>query len=122
MISATPSTSSWCQLRQTSPARGSRWIRLWAPRAPATSEILWRASGRARAPMKLVCGDAVEFPLPEGPCLAFLFNPFGAPVMRRLLAAWKKSLSKTFAGRMGQLDILYVNNEQERVLERQAGF
>jgi hypothetical protein len=72
--------------------------------------------------MKLVCGDAVEFPLPEGPCLAFLFNPFGAPVMRRLLAAWRLSLRKTLAGRARQLDILYVNNEQERVLEQQAGF
>jgi SAM-dependent methyltransferase len=83
---------------------------------------VWRDSERAQAPMRLVCSDAVEFPLPQGPCLAFMFNPFGAPVMRRLLAAWNKSLFKTFAGRMGQLDILYVNNEQERVLERQAGF
>ena len=79
---------------------------------------VWRASGRARAPMRLVCRDAAEFRLPAGPCLAFLFNPFGAPVMRRVLAGWKKAL----AGRPRQLDILYVNNEQERVLERQAGF
>jgi SAM-dependent methyltransferase len=83
---------------------------------------VWRASARARAPMKLVCGDAVEFPLPEGPCLAFLFNPFGAPVMRRLLTAWRLSLRKALAGRARQLDILYVNNEQERVLEQQPGF
>ena len=79
---------------------------------------IWRASGRAQAPMKMICGDAVDFRLPEGPCLAFLFNPFGAPVMRRLLAAWKKVL----AGRAGDLDLLYVNNEQERALERQSGF
>ena len=79
---------------------------------------VWRASGRARAPMRVVCGDAVEFPLPAGPCLAFLFNPFGAPVMRRLLTAW----SKVLAGRPAPLDILYVNNEQESVLERQAEF
>jgi SAM-dependent methyltransferase len=79
---------------------------------------VWRASGRARVPMKIICGDAVEFLLPAGPCLAFLFNPFGAPVMRRLLTAWRKAL----VGRPGQLDLIYVNNEQERVLERQAGF
>jgi SAM-dependent methyltransferase len=79
---------------------------------------VWRASGRARAPMRVVCGDAVEFSLPAGPCLAFLFNPFGAPVMRRLLMAWSKAL----AGRPAPLDILYVNNEQESVLERQAEF
>jgi SAM-dependent methyltransferase len=78
----------------------------------------WRASGRVRAQMRVVCRDAVEFRLPDGPCLAFLFNPFGAPVMRRLLTAWKKSLAE----RAAQLDILYVNNEQERELEQQAGF
>jgi SAM-dependent methyltransferase len=78
---------------------------------------VWRAAGLARAPMKLICADAVDFPLPPGPCLAFLFNPFGAPVMRRLLAAWKKRV----AARTSQVDIIYVNNEQERVLERQAG-
>jgi len=78
----------------------------------------WRASGYALARAKIVCGDAVEMPLPKGPCLAFLFNPFGAPVMRRLLKAW----NKTLAGRAGHLDLIYVNNEQEHVLERQAGF
>lgn len=79
---------------------------------------LWRAAGRARAPMRMICGDAVEFKFPSGHCVAFLFNPFGAPVMRRLLAA----LAKGFAERAGQLDLLYVNNEQEKALERQAGF
>jgi SAM-dependent methyltransferase len=79
---------------------------------------LWRALGRARSPMKIICRDAVEFRLPAGPCLAFLFNPFGAPVMRRLLTSWRKGM----AGRAGQLDLIYVNNEQECVLERQPGF
>jgi SAM-dependent methyltransferase len=79
---------------------------------------LWRATERARSPMRLFCGDAVEFKFPPGPCVAFLFNPFGATVMRRLLS----SLARSFAGRVGQLDILYANNEQEKVLERQAGF
>jgi SAM-dependent methyltransferase len=79
---------------------------------------LWRQAGRARAPMTILCQDAAGVPLPAGPCLAFLFNPFGAPVMRRLLTAWRKSLE----GRAGQLDMLYVNNEQESELERQAGF
>jgi SAM-dependent methyltransferase len=79
---------------------------------------LWRATGRALAPMRMMCRDAADFKLPEGPCVAFLFNPFGAPVLRRLLKNW----SMSFAGREGKLDILYVNNEQEKVLERQAGF
>ena len=83
---------------------------------------VWRASRRAQAPTKIICNDAVDFRLPAGPCLAFLFNPFGAPVMRRLLAAWSKTRSVAVTGHAGQLDLIYVNNEQEHVLERQAGF
>jgi len=73
----------------------------------------WRSAGRARAPIKFVHGDAAEFPLPSGPSLAFLFNPFGATVMRRLLKAWSGSLRE----KPRPLDLIYVNNEQEGVLE-----
>jgi hypothetical protein len=78
----------------------------------------WRKGGRGRTPAKLICGDALEFAWPEGPCVAFLFNPFGAVMMRRML----KGLAKSFKGRAGELDILYVNNEQEGVLEGMRGF
>jgi len=74
---------------------------------------LWRATGRALAPMRMVCRDATEFELPAGPCVVFLFNPFGATVLKRLLAAW--------SDRRELLDILYVNNEQERLLRMQPG-
>jgi SAM-dependent methyltransferase len=78
----------------------------------------WRALGRAHVPTRIYCGDAAEFAFPKGPCLLFLFNPFGAKVMRRLL----KRLAADFTGRAHELDLLYVNNEQEAVLERHAGF
>jgi hypothetical protein len=77
----------------------------------------WRALGRSRSQVRIECGDGTEFKFPEGPCVAFLFNPFGAPVMRRLLAA----MAARFAGRAGELDILYANNEQESVLRARAG-
>jgi SAM-dependent methyltransferase len=79
---------------------------------------IWRVSGRARAPMRLVCADAAAFEPPAGPCVAFLFNPFGGPVLRRVLARW----TRAFAGRGGQFDLLYVNNEQEYVIRQQPGF
>jgi SAM-dependent methyltransferase len=70
---------------------------------------IWRARNPECAPARIVAGDAVEFPLPEGPVAVFLFNPFGAPVLRRLLKAWRNHA--------GPLHLLYVNNEQEAVLE-----
>jgi predicted RNA methylase len=79
---------------------------------------LWRKSGRALAPMKVFECDAVELAFPPGPSVAFLFNPFGATVMRR----WLRAVANAFADRPGELDILYVNNEQEGVLETARGF
>jgi SAM-dependent methyltransferase len=78
----------------------------------------WQAEARDIAPMQITCGDVLESQLPKGPCLAFLFNPFGESVMRRVL----KRLARIFADRPGELDLLYVNNEQEGVFELQSGF
>jgi SAM-dependent methyltransferase len=75
----------------------------------------WRAAGRVRAPVHIVEGDAVEFALPAGPVLVFLFNPFGAAVLRRLLRGWRKA-------RANDLDLVYVNNEQDGVLESEQGW
>ena len=78
----------------------------------------WRAAGKARSRMRVSCRDVVEFEFPKAPCLVFLFNPFGASVMRRLLTR----IASAFEERPGQLDLLYVNHEQEHVLESQRGF
>lgn len=78
----------------------------------------WRALGRARTSIQIRCCDATEFSFPPGPCVVFLFNPFGAAVMRRMLAG----MAKGFAGRPGELDLLYINNEQEGELERRRDF
>jgi SAM-dependent methyltransferase len=79
---------------------------------------VWRAAGRAVAPMRMLCRDAAEFALPSGPCVAFLFNPFGGPVMRRMLRAWSEQID----GGAGSLDVLYVNDEQKNVLRCEPGF
>ena len=78
----------------------------------------WRKAGRAIAPMRMVQADAVEFAWPAAPVVVFLFNPFGAVVLRRLLRA----LAHVYRDRAGQLDVLYVNNEQDWVFEAQKGF
>ena len=75
----------------------------------------WRAAGRTHSSGRIVVRDAVDFAFPPGPCVAFLFNPFGAVVMRR----WLREMMRTFDLRSGELDILYVNNEQEAAFELQ---
>jgi SAM-dependent methyltransferase len=78
----------------------------------------WHAARRTRVPLQIVCGDALEARHPKGPCIVFLFNPFGPAMMRRLLQRW----ARIFANRPGELDLLYVNPEQDHVIERQPGF
>ena len=76
---------------------------------------VWRKAGRIQAPARILHADATSFVFPAGPCIAFLFNPFGAVVMRRFL----RHVAQSFQHRPGELDLLYVNNEQEGVLEHQ---
>jgi hypothetical protein len=78
----------------------------------------WRCSGRAAVPVSISLADATQLRFPSGPAVCFLFNPFGAPVLRHFL----KHTAESFATRPGQLDFLYVNNEQEHVFECTPGF
>ena len=79
---------------------------------------IWRNRVQACAPLRICCCDATEFTFPMGPCLVFLFNPFGTTVMRRFL----KRIANSFAGRMQAVDLIYVNNEQEAEFERDRRF
>jgi hypothetical protein len=79
---------------------------------------IWDESHRKTAPLRLVEGDATEFLFPKGPCVAYLFNPFGAPVLRRVL----KQIEKQFKDRPNDLDILYVNHERENVIRNNPAF
>lgn len=79
----------------------------------------WRKDGRVKAgKVRIVEGDAVDFPLPAAPTVAFLFNPFGGPVLNRLLKKWQEVL----AIQPNCLDLIYVNNEHETVFAQMPGF
>lgn len=79
---------------------------------------LWEASGLAQSPLRVVCGEASEFALPQTPCVAYLFNPFARPVLRSLL----RRVEQAFTGRRGDFDLLYVNDEFESSLRLHRGF
>jgi hypothetical protein len=71
-----------------------------------------------QAPARVIQQDASAFPFPTGPCVGFLFNPFGEVAMRRFL----RHCAQSFQGRPGELDLLYINHEQEHIFEQQNGF
>ena len=63
-------------------------------------------------PMRVEQADALQLRMPAGPCLLFLFNPFDLVLMDRLLTR----LTHAFRRRPGELDLLYVNDEQRSLL------
>lgn len=78
----------------------------------------WRQARMPRCPMRVLSLEATAYQFPENPCIMYLFNPFTAPVLRRVL----KRAMGSFAARAGELEVLYVNHECESVLKKQAGF
>ena len=79
---------------------------------------LWRKAGRERAPIRMHCGNVLGYRLPPGPCLLFLFNPFEAPVIKRLLKQW----TREWKSREHPVDLLYVNHEHEALLRSTPGW
>lgn len=67
----------------------------------------WKELGRARCEIEVVNQDATEFVWPPAPLLVFLFNPFGRPVLAKILQTLKQEADRT-----GQpVDVLYINPE-----------
>ena len=76
----------------------------------------WQARGLARCPMRIVCQDVTEFEFPANPCVGYMFNPFGGPVIKAMM----RHLESQFAGRAGQIDLLYANDECQDVIAENA--
>ena len=62
---------------------------------------------RSTPPISIAQQDVMRFRIPAGPCLFFLFNPFGAVLLDRFLA----HLARSFQHRPTECDLLYVNDE-----------
>lgn len=76
----------------------------------AAAQVNGQAFGDA--PIVFAHRDATEFDLPAGRCFIFMFNPFGAEVMRLFLARNAQAIRDK-----GSV-IAYANDAQREVLER----
>jgi hypothetical protein len=65
-------------------------------------------------PMSIHEADVMGFRMPAGPCLVFLFNPFDIMLMDRFL----ERLAKQFKNRPGELDLIYINDEQRDLIQQ----
>lgn len=73
----------------------------------------WKGVHPDTSPMAMYEQDVLRMRMPAGPCLFFLFNPFGAYMMDMFL----ERVRHEFADRRDECDLLYVNDEQNDVIE-----
>lgn len=87
--------------------------------SPELHEIAQRNIARFRArtgstqQFELHLGDATSFDFPPGPIVLHLFNPFGEPVLRRVLSRLEASLGQA----PRNVVVLYFNPLHRRVLD-----
>jgi SAM-dependent methyltransferase len=86
-------------------AAAARNVAAFAARAPAARGI------------ELVCGDAVRYPVPEGPLVCFFYNSFGRAVVEKLIV----NLEIAHRGRSRHIFVVYRNPVCADLFER-AGF
>jgi hypothetical protein len=72
----------------------------------------------ALAPTRLVEGDALEVELPKTATLGFMFHPFEAPLLRKLVYRIEEHYRELGV----PFDLLYVNAEHAVVLDQRDAF
>jgi hypothetical protein len=68
----------------------------------------WATAGKAGCSIRVEQGDAVEFAWPARPCVVFLYNPFSATLMARVV----DRMAAAFHQRPRDLEVLYCKPEQ----------
>ena len=72
--------------------------------ARANAAIM-QARQSGRAPIRVVVGDAANYPLPSGDVVLFLYNPFGAPLVVQFLA----TVARAIEAEQRAIYIIYYN-------------
>jgi hypothetical protein len=70
---------------------------------------------RACNDIRSYCMDAAEFPVPQGKCVLYFFNPFKDEIVARVL----DNIARSFEADPREMVIVYVNPKSRAVLDRQ---
>jgi hypothetical protein len=66
----------------------------------------------------LVCGDALEFDLPQGPVVCYFYNPFEGEIMSRVVAR----IADSYRAAPRDVYVLYANPRHRDVWDRSGCF
>ncbi len=73
----------------------------------------WQINTRCRAPIRIEVKDATEFAIPEGDCVIFMYNPFGATTIEKIIQRVATSL--TASARI--VYVVYYNPTAAKVID-----
>jgi hypothetical protein len=68
--------------------------------------------------IELVCGDALEFELPQGPVVCYFYNPFEGEIMSRVVAR----IADSHRAAPRDIYVLYANPRHREVWDRSGYF
>ncbi|MCE9563095.1 MAG: class I SAM-dependent methyltransferase [Planctomycetes bacterium] len=68
--------------------------------------------------MRLVCADALQYPLPHDPLVCYFFNPFGREVMARVA----ERIAESYQTQSREIYILYANPQHAVVWQQNGCF
>ena len=77
----------------------------------------WMRGRRACRNVRIIHGDALSFPLPDGPVVLFFFNSFEEEMVRR----WVGKLAEAAAARPATIDVIYMHPEHHKVFAATPG-
>jgi SAM-dependent methyltransferase len=77
----------------------------------------WRRRRRACHNVRILHGDALSFPLPDGPVVLFFFNSFEEQMVRM----WLDKLVEAAATRSAPIDVIYLHPEHHQVFAATPG-
>ncbi len=75
---------------------------------------VWMRSARACEDLRFVKGDALSFPLPDGPVVLFFFNSFESEMVRM----WLERLVDAAQSRSAPIDLIYVHPEHRELFRQ----
>jgi hypothetical protein len=77
----------------------------------------WMIRARACALVRIIDGDALTVPLPDGPVVLFFFNSFE----REMVRMWLERLADAAASRSAPIDLIYVHPEHRELFLQTPG-
>jgi len=77
----------------------------------------WMIRTRACTRVRIIEGDALSTPLPDGPVVLFFFNSFE----REMVEMWLAQLAQTAASRTHPIDLIYLHPEFDELVRQVPG-